>query len=305
MPAADPLHLEFLDHAVQIARITGAKIKTAFHSRSSLHIDLKNDNDADLVTQVDRAVEKEIFTYLRSKYPSHAFVGEEGTSESGVAATGISRSDSDTPTWVVDPVDGTTNFVHGFPFVAVSIAVVVRGMPIVGVVFNPIMDEMFTAVQSGGAFLNNVALPTPPVRPLASLASALVASEYGSDRGADVLDAKFATLRDVVGSPARGVRSLGSAALTMCYVARGALDAYWEAGVHAWDVAAAAVVLWEAGGLVGNWVAPASAGQGTRETYDICARNVVCVRETQMPEQGPAIMATIRATLRPVNYARD
>ncbi|KAJ3154112.1 Inositol monophosphatase 2 [Geranomyces michiganensis] len=303
MPA-DPLHLEFLEHAVQIARTTGAKIRTAFNSRSSLHIDLKNDNDADLVTQVDRAVEKEIFNYLRSKYPTHAFVGEEGTSESGVAATGIS-SNTDTPTWVVDPVDGTTNFVHGFPFVAVSIAVVVRGVPIVGAVYNPIMEELFTAVHNGGAFLNSSALPTPPVRALPSLASALVASEYGSDRGADVLDAKFAALRDVVGSPARGVRSLGSAALNMCYVARGALDAYWEAGVHAWDVAAATVVLREAGGFVGNWVAPANAGHEKHEVYDICARNVVCVRQTQLPDQAAAIMATIRAALRPVEYARD
>ncbi|KAJ3016777.1 Inositol monophosphatase 2 [Thoreauomyces humboldtii] len=301
---ADPTHFAYLETALHIARAAGATVLTAYRSRNTLHIDLKGGNDADLVTQVDRGVEHQIFTYLRTQHPGHRFVGEEGTAESGVSETGITSKDS-VPTWVVDPIDGTTNFVHGFPFVAVSIAVVVNGVPVVGVVYNPILDEMFQAVRNGGAArMNDLPLPLPPVRPLQSLARALVATEYGSDRGTDVLDAKFAALREVVGAPTRGVRSLGSAALTMCYVARGALDAYWEAGVHAWDVAAAAVILTEAGGLVGNWDAQAATESGL-EAYDICARNVVCVRKTEEAGQAEAIQAEIRKALRPVPYQRD
>ncbi|TPX62054.1 inositol-phosphate phosphatase [Powellomyces hirtus] len=300
MPASED-HKEYLKHALHIARTAGQTILAAFNTRSSLHIDLKNDNDADLVTQVDRSVEAAIFSYLRAQYPSHRFVGEEGTAASGDTNTGIVAND-ETPTWVVDPVDGTTNFVHGFPFVAVSIAVVIRGTPVVGVVYNPIMNEMFQGLLNGGSSMNDIALPLPPVRPLKSLASALVATEYGSDRGSEVLDAKFAALRDVVGSPARGVRSLGSASLTMCYVARGALDAYWEAGVHAWDVAGATVILREAGGLVSNWSKPDSSAA---EPYDICARNVVCVRKTAEELHAKAILESIRTTLRPVGYTRD
>ncbi|KAI9015083.1 hypothetical protein BC832DRAFT_524984, partial [Gaertneriomyces semiglobifer] len=201
---------------------------------------------ADLVTQTDTKVEALIFSTLRQKYPSHKFVGEESVSASEDKKTGI--ADDDVPTWVIDPVDGTTNFVHGFPFVAVCIALVLNRVPIVGVVYNPILDEMFHAVRGQGAKLNDTPLPLPPTLPLPSLATALVATEYGSDRQPSILTPKFNALHKVVASPVRGVRSMGSAALTMCYVAKGVLDAYWEAGVHAWDVAASTVILREAGG---------------------------------------------------------
>ncbi|KAI8822434.1 inositol monophosphatase 1-like protein [Fimicolochytrium jonesii] len=303
MTTQTPDYAPHLASALSIARTAGATIHTAFHNRTSLHIDLKNANDADLVTQVDRNVEAAIFSHLRAQFPSHRFVGEEGTAAAGDAHTGLGdHAEDDTPTWVVDPVDGTTNFVHGFPFVAVSIALVVRGIPVVGVVHNPVMNETFHAVIGQGAFLNDVPIPTPPLRPLASLASALIATEYGSDRGEEILGPKVHALHDIVSSPARGVRSLGSAALTMCYVARGALDAYWEAGVHAWDVAAAAVILTEAGGLVANWK---DVNAGGAVKYDLCARNVVCVRKTPEGAQARSILEGIRGKLTPVEYTRD
>ncbi|KNC98410.1 uncharacterized protein SPPG_06114 [Spizellomyces punctatus DAOM BR117] len=290
----------YLTEALSIARTAGAIIKNAFTNRTTLSIDLKNANDADLVTQVDRQVEQVIFSHLRSVYPSHKFVGEESVSESESKRTGL----DDTPSWVVDPIDGTTNFVHGFPFVAVAIALVIKGRPVVGVVYNPIMEELFYATHGGGAFLNETPLPLPPLKPLPSLSTALVASEYGSDRAPEILDPKVRTLHKVVASPARGVRTIGSAALTMCYVARGTLDAYWEAGVHAWDVAAATVILREAGGIVVNWEKGSREENGA-EVYDLCSRNVLCVRKTTGAGEGEVIVEKIRAAIEPVEYARD
>lgn len=291
----------YLTEALAVARTAGSIIKEAFLNRASLHIDLKA-NDADLVTQVDRNVEQVVFSHLRKAFPDHRFVGEESVSESETKRTGLGSDD--TPTWVVDPIDGTTNFVHGFPFVAVSIALVINNVPVVGVVYNPIMEELYHAVIGGGSYFNNTPLPLPPIKPLPSLTTALIAAEYGSDRVPEILDPKMSTMHKVIAAPVRGVRSVGSAALNLCYVARGTLDLYWEAGVHAWDVAAGAVIVREAGGILANWK------QGERqdgvETYDLCAREVLCVRKTAGGvEEAQKIIESIRQRLESVEYARD
>jgi fructose-1,6-bisphosphatase/inositol monophosphatase family enzyme len=163
-------------------------------------------------------------------FPTYKFVGEEGVAaEDDPSASTL----TDAKTWVVDPVDGTTNFVHGFPFVAVSIALLQNKKPIIGVVYNPILDELFSALESHGAHLNSQYLPLLPPTPLESLEASLLATEYGYERDGK-LDRKLETISSALKSPARGIRSLGSAALEACYVARGCLDAYWEAGVHMW-----------------------------------------------------------------------
>ncbi|KAJ1563582.1 hypothetical protein HK405_001522, partial [Cladochytrium tenue] len=160
----------------------------------------------------------------------------------------------------------TTNFVHGVPFVAVSLGLLHRREPVVGVVYNPILDELYHARSGGGAFLHGYGrLPLAVATSSAGggsgsvprLATSLVATEYGYERDEARLSAKLGAAGEVLRASVRGVRSLGSAALTMCYVARGSLDAYWEAGVHAWDVAGAAAVLREAGGVAVNF-APAA-----------------------------------------------
>ncbi|KAI9327423.1 hypothetical protein DFJ73DRAFT_612113, partial [Zopfochytrium polystomum] len=194
----------------------------------------------------DRAVEQLVFTRLRALFPDHAFVGEESYDASE------KKPLSDQPTWVVDPVDGTTNFVHGLPFVAVSIALLVEKEPIVGVVYNPILDELYHAGESLGAYLNGTRLPlhqVAPTVPAPTLATSLLATEYGYERDAPRVDAKVGAVRSLlVNAKARSIRSLGSAALEACLVARGTFDAWWEAGVHMWDVAAAAIIVREAGG---------------------------------------------------------
>ncbi|RKO98934.1 hypothetical protein CXG81DRAFT_7283, partial [Caulochytrium protostelioides] len=200
---------------------------------------------ADLVTATDKAVEAKAFAALRSAYPDHAFIGEESASAIGSDTVTL----TDNCTWVLDPIDGTTNFVHGFPMVAISIALFHHREPVVGVIYNPILDEMYAALKGGGAELNGTALPLrPPVdaKPL-TLATSLVGTEFGSDRRPECLDKKTAGMARI-GRLVRGVRCIGSCALALCLVARGTLDAFWESGVHIWDFGAGVLIVREAGG---------------------------------------------------------
>jgi myo-inositol-1(or 4)-monophosphatase len=227
---------------------------------------------ADIVTETDKAVETLVSTRLRAKYPAYAFVGEE-TYEAGVTAVGAG------PTFIVDPIDGTTNFVHGFPAACVSLGFAVDRVPAVGVVYNPFLDTLYRAIRGQGAFVVvgargglvggqgrtqrlPLAAATPP--PLRGLDSALVAIEWGSTRDGPNYDVKTDVFRRLAGSKALGgamvhsLRSMGSAALNLCAVAAGQVDAYWEGGCWAWDVCAAWAILNEAGGLMasgnpGNW----------------------------------------------------
>jgi myo-inositol-1(or 4)-monophosphatase len=229
-----------------------------------------------MVTETDRAVESMVSTRLREAYPTFSFVGEE-TYEAGVTKV------TDAPTFVVDPIDGTTNFVHGFPVVCISLGFVVRRRPVAGVVYNPFQDLLFTAVAGRGAYMQRNAslaegagrgsrrkLPLAgkgdPARapPLGDLSTALVAVEWGTSREglnyAIKADAfrKLAASKESGGSMVQGLRSLGSAALNLCALAAGQLDVYWEGGCYAWDVAAGWCILSEAGGIMasgnpGDW----------------------------------------------------
>lgn len=151
-------------------------------------------------------------------------------------------------TWVVDPLDGTTNFVHQFPFVAVSIALLEEGMPIVGVVYNPILHECFAAVRGLGATLNGTPLHVSSV---SQLSRSLLATGFAYDRRdqPDTNYPEFARLTHLT----QGVRRAGAASLDLAYVAAGRLDAYWERGVQLWDIAAGQLLVQEAGGKVTSY----------------------------------------------------
>ncbi|KAI8342121.1 inositol monophosphatase [Chlamydoabsidia padenii] len=212
---------------------------------------LKYDNPSDLVTETDQAVEQFIKKRLSSTYPTHKFIGEE------TMAAGTKTYFTSDPTWIVDPIDGTTNFVHGYPFVAVSIGLTINKVPVVGVVYNPLLNELYSAAQGLGSYLNQTTpLPLFPVSPLTNLAQCLIATEAGSDRSSGVLDKKVDAIHTMLrridnkGVEAHSVRATGSAALNMCSVAKGCVDVYWEVGCWEWDVTAAMVILQEAGGLV-------------------------------------------------------
>lgn len=171
------------------------------------------------------------------------------------------------PTFVVDPIDGTVNFVHGFPQACISLGFAVDCIPVVGVVFNPFTKSLYTAIRGEGAFLNrNTKLPLKGgnLEPLQGLENALIAVEWGSDRDGSNWETKVRTFeklgqtKEAGGSMVHSLRSLGSAALNLCAVATGTLDLYWEGGCWAWDVCAGWVILEEAGGIVvdgnpGNW----------------------------------------------------
>jgi myo-inositol-1(or 4)-monophosphatase len=206
---------------------------------------------ADIVTQTDKAVESFIRNNLATHYPSFAFIGEE-TYHSGQSVT-------DEPTFIVDPIDGTSNFVHGFPDVAVSIALVVDKQPTVGIVYNPFRDDLWTAIKGQGAHYSHntkESLPLTPPSPLQGLTPACIAIDFGTDRQGPnfALNLKvFTSLLRTTSTGGRFVNSLrctGSAAIAICRVAAGQQDAFWECGSWAWDVAAAWCVLVEAGGVM-------------------------------------------------------
>lgn len=194
----------------------------------------------DLVTQYDKQVEQLLIGGLREKYPNHKFIGEESV------AAGIKSELTDDPTWIIDPIDGTTNFVHGFPAVAVSVALAVKKEIALGIVYNPILDKMYTAVRGKGSFCNGSKLKASGQT---EISKALVVTEVGSSRDPDHMEFVFRNMRKV-GHKAQGMRCMGSAAMNMCLVATGEADAYYEFGIHVWDMAAAALIVTEAGGVV-------------------------------------------------------
>eukprot|EP01104_Vermistella_antarctica_P018510 TRINITY_DN6888_c0_g1_i1.p1 TRINITY_DN6888_c0_g1~~TRINITY_DN6888_c0_g1_i1.p1 ORF type:complete len:319 (+),score=62.23 TRINITY_DN6888_c0_g1_i1:88-957(+) len=233
-----------LAFGVECAKEAGTLIRDTFNERKKLGVkgNIEYKCSVDLVTETDKACEALVFKRLQEKYPDHLFVGEES-----VAAGTVKETLGDGPTWLVDPVDGTTNFVHGFPFTCISIAFVNKKQVMAGVVYGPILDEMFTAVRGGGAFVNGEAIHTSDT---SSLGQALIATGFPTDRCDENLDYILANLRGFLSGGVRGIRRIGSAALDMCSVACGRMDAYFELHVHGWDVAAGSLIVEEAGGVV-------------------------------------------------------
>lgn len=191
---------------------------------------------ADLQTIADRESEDFVVEEILRRFPEHAILGEEG------GRRGNPESDF---LWVIDPLDGTTNFVHGLRLFAVSIALLHRGAPIAGVVYAPALEEFYAAARGAGATRNGEAIR---VSSTTDLGDALVVTGFPANRY-HVLDALAGMLRETL-SESRGVLRLGAAALDFAYVAAGNIDAFYEYGIHAWDMAAGALLVEEAGGRV-------------------------------------------------------
>lgn len=232
---------QYLAAAVAAARAAGGLIRSRLGHYESLETKA---SASDLVTDVDRASERLIAERLLGSFPDHQMLGEEGMAEN---ARRLSRGEDPAQVeylWVCDPIDGTTNFVHGMPGCTVSIALAHRGEPVLGVVYDPVRDELFSAVRGQGAFANGQPIR---VRTGRHLPEALVAT------GCPVRpDTRAANLEEVVRvwPHCRSVRMLGSAAIHLAYVAAGRLTGYWEHGLHPWDLAAGYVLVTEAGGRV-------------------------------------------------------
>jgi len=226
-----------LNIAVKAARRAGAIIIRAALGGTPLEVRAKKAND--FVTQVDRAAEQAVIEVVRNAYPSHAILAEEsGRLEGGNAEY----------CWIVDPLDGTTNFIHGFPQYCVSVAVQHRGATEHAVVYDPAKNELFTASRGRGAFLNDRRIRVSRCR---RLEDALVGTGFPFKELSRIEPYVRQLRRLMTGSS--GVRRAGSAALDLAYVASGRLDAFWEMGLSAWDMAAGALLIQEAGGLVGDF----------------------------------------------------
>lgn len=221
-----------LNIAIRAARSAGDLIVRSADSIGQLRIDQKGKND--YASEVDRMAEREIITIIRTAYPEHAIIAEESGTHAG-----------NDYVWVIDPLDGTTNFLHGFPQYAVSIALKIKGKLEVAVIYDPLRDELFTAKRGGGAMLNNRRLRVSQPN---SLKGALLGTgfPFKTDTHLDAYVAMFRALT----TECAGIRRAGAAALDLAYVAAGRLDGFWEIGIMEWDMAAGILLIKEAGGVV-------------------------------------------------------
>src|SRR6266850_1678056 len=240
-----------LNIAVRAARRAGSIINRASLDAGGLQVKSKRAND--FVTEIDRAAEAAIIEVVQKSYPDHGILGEE---------SGASGPEKQEYRWIIDPLDGTTNFIHGFPQYCVSIGVEHRGKLAHGVVYDPLRNELFTASQGRGAFLNDRRIRVSKCQ---KLQDALVGTGFPF-KELDRVDLYLKQLRNLM-EKSSGVRRAGAAALDLAYVACGRLDAFWELGLMPWDVAAGALLIQEAGGLVGDL----EGDQGFLEKGDVCA----------------------------------
>jgi myo-inositol-1(or 4)-monophosphatase len=224
-----------LNIAVKAARRAGEVIIRSLNRLESLEVTAKGRND--FVSEVDKAAEREIIGIIRHAHPAHAFLAEES------GATG----DSET-VWIIDPLDGTTNFLHGFPTFAVSIACQVRGRLEHATIYDPMRGELFTASRGQGAHLDNRRIRVSKQR---GLEGALVSTGFPFKDNVRYADPYLAMLKVIMGQAA-GIRRPGSAALDLAYVAAGRCDGFWELGLSPWDTAAGTLLIQEAGGRIGT-----------------------------------------------------
>ena len=231
-----------LNIAIKAARGAGAIINRASLDLDRLQVNTKAPND--FVTEVDHAAEASIIETLLGAYPGHGILAEESGSTRGA-------KDSDY-VWIIDPLDGTTNFIHGLPTYAVSIALAFRNQIQQAVVYDPARNDLFFASKGRGAFLNDRRLR---VSKRTRMAEALIGTGFPFRKGDDV--DRYVRLFTAVMKSCAGLRRPGAAALDLCYVAAGWYDAFFETGLSPWDVAAGSLLVTEAGGLVGNFTGEA------------------------------------------------
>ncbi|MEM6639268.1 MAG: inositol monophosphatase family protein [Pseudomonadota bacterium] len=224
-----------LNIGVKAARRAGNIIVRGLQNLDNLQIEQKGQND--FASQIDRNAERAIIGVVREAYPDHAVLGEESGAD----------GDGDVQ-WIIDPLDGTTNFLHGFPQFAVSIAVEVKKRGVAGVVYDPMRQELFTAVKGEGAQLDGKRIRVTQRR---GLPGSLLATGFPYRSFDEWADRYWDMLR-AVSERAAGIRRPGSAALDMAYIAAGRVDGFWEIGLSPWDTAAGEILVREAGGLISD-----------------------------------------------------
>jgi myo-inositol-1(or 4)-monophosphatase len=227
-----------LNIAIAVAREAGAVVREAFPQTALARVRLKG--AVNPVTETDTATEALITQRLREAFPDHRILAEETHGDDWHA-----WDEPGPPMWLVDPLDGTVNFAHGFPFVGVSLGLLAEGQPVVGVVYDPLRDETFAASAGGGTMRNGQRVRVSSVE---QLAQAFLSTGFPYDRRTAV-DNNTHRLDHFL-RRSHGVRRAGAAVLDLSYLACGRIDGFWEKGLHPWDVAAASLIVQEAGGRV-------------------------------------------------------
>ncbi|MBT9598682.1 MAG: inositol monophosphatase [Vitreoscilla sp.] len=231
-----------LNTAIKAARTAGAIINRASLDVDLLQVTAKSTND--FVTEVDQAAEQAIIETLLTAYPGHAILAEESGRTHGARHSDF--------LWIIDPLDGTTNFIHGFPAYCVSIALSFRGKVEQAVVYDPTRNDLFMASKGRGAFLNDKRLR---VSKRNRLGDALIGTGFPFRKGDNLQ--RYMKMFETVAPHCAGLRRPGSAALDLCYVAAGWYDGFFETGLNPWDIAAGSLLITEAGGLIGNFTGEA------------------------------------------------
>lgn len=246
--------------AIQAARAAGNVISRAATRLDKVIIAEKGPND--WVTDVDQRAENEIIAIIHKAYPSHAVLGEE---------SGGDTSSEHEFQWIIDPLDGTRNFIHGFPHFAVSIGVMYRGKIEYAVIYDPMRQELFTAKRGGGAQLNDRRIRVSTKRTLGEclLGTGFAGRHRADDHDHESTDA-LRTMLPLCGD----IRRAGSAALDLAYVAAGRLDGFWECGLKVWDIAAGILLVKEAGGMICD----PQGGEHYWQTGDIVAANATIMK---------------------------
>lgn len=241
---------EFLGTAVRAAKLSGELILENLGRLSEDDVGLKQASD--FVTRIDIESEQVIIKTLKDSFPRHFFLSEES----------LRQVRTEQYRWIIDPLDGTTNYIHGYPMFAVSIALQYRGEIILGVVLDPVRDELFTAEKEQGAFLNGRPLKVSTVR---SFRDCLITTGFPF-RKKDMIDVYLKAFRNIF-VRASGIRRAGSAALDLAYLSAGRCDGFFELGLSPWDTAAGSILIKEAGGVVTDF----SGGNGYLTTGNVVA----------------------------------
>jgi myo-inositol-1(or 4)-monophosphatase len=230
------LHSALMNVMVKAARRAGRSLKRDLGEVEHLQVSMKG--PANFVTMADKRAEEMLYTDLNKARPGYGFIGEEGGTRVG---------DDKTHTWIVDPLDGTTNFLHGIPQFAISIGLAREGVVIAGLIYNPANDDLYMAERGKGAFLNDTRLRVAGRKQLNECVIACGLPHIG--RGDHELSrTEMTALQPKVA----GLRRFGAASLDLAFVAAGRLDGYWERNLQPWDIAAGIVMIREAGGVVGD-----------------------------------------------------
>ena len=253
--------MEPMNHiALRAARKAGDLIARATEQLDLIEVESKGAND--FVSEVDRAAEREILFQLNKAYPDHAFLGEEG---------GLTGNEDSDYRWIIDPLDGTTNFLRGIPHFAVSIACEYKGKMEHAVILDPIRREEFVASRGRGAQLNGRRIR---VSKLASLDGALIGTGIPFRERQSAHLAAYADSLQKLAAGSAGIRRAGAAALDLAYVAAGRLDAFWEIGLSPWDIAAGSLLIREAGGLISDF----KGGETYMDSGNIVCGNPKCFK---------------------------